>query len=91
MRTRDFMTIVAPYGWELVRTTKHAQFTNTLFPTLRPVPLSLGNIRDMNPDDVENVAKNMGLRYKENLDRQPKPRPGHPYFEHYVRLGLVKP
>jgi hypothetical protein len=88
MRTSDFIKGVERYGWEVARTTKHIILTNRYFRTLRPVLISHANAKDMNRDDVENCAKDMGLRWKER-DAAPFPRQGSQYFQEYVRLGFV--
>lgn len=90
MKTADFIAAVARFGWTLARTSKHALFTNSLFPASRPVTISLNVFRSkLDPEEVENVAKNMGLRWKD-MDPEPRPRPNHPYFTEYQRLGLVQ-
>lgn len=91
MKTADFIAAVRRFGWELERTTKHANFKNVLFPASRPVPLSLNVFRNkLDPEAVENTAKCMGLRWKD-MDPEPRPRQGSPYFNEYVRLGLADP
>lgn len=91
MKTADFIAAVSRFGWELERTTKHANFKNVLFAASRPVPLSLNVFRNkLDPEAVENTAKAMGLRWKA-MDDGPSARQGHPYFNEYARLGLVTP
>ena len=90
MKTADFIAAVAKYGWELERTSKHAIFKNRLFSAFRPACMSLNVFRNkMDPESVENVAKAMGLRWKD-MDPLPFPKQGHPYFPEYARLGLVR-
>lgn len=90
MKTADFIAAVRKFGWELERTTKHANFKNVLFPALRPVPMSLNVFRSkLCPEAVENTAKCMGLRWKD-MDPEPFPRQGHPYYSEYVKLGLAR-
>ena len=91
MKTSDFIAAVAKFGWTLARTNKHALFTNHLFAASRPVTISLNVFRSkLCPEAVENVAKNMGLRWKD-MDPEPFPKQGHPYFTEYQRLGMVRP
>lgn len=91
MKTADFVTAVKSFGWELERSNKHAVFKQKLFPAQRPVTLSLNMLKNkIDPESVENTAKCMGLRWKD-MDPQPFPRQGHPYFPEYQRLGLATP
>jgi hypothetical protein len=90
MKTADFIQAVRKFGWELERTTKHANFTNRLFRANRPVAMSLNIFRSkMTPEDVENTAKCMGLRWKD-MDPEPFPRQNSPYYPEYQRLGMVR-
>lgn len=90
MKTADFITAVKKFGWELERTTKHANFRNCMFRAQRPVPMSLNIFRNkMTPEDVENTAKCMGLRWKDQ-DADPIPKAAHPYYPEYQRLGMAR-
>lgn len=89
MKTADFIAAVKTFGWDLERTGKHAVFKQRLFSAHRPVTLSLNMLRNrIDPENVENTAKCMGLRWKD-MDPRPIPRQGHPYFVEYQRLGMV--
>lgn len=89
MKTADFIAAVRKFGWELERTNKHALFKNRLFAVQRPVTISLNMLRNkIDPEAVENTAKQMGLRWKD-MDPEPIPRESHPYYAEYKRLGLA--
>lgn len=90
MKTAHFLKALEQFGWYISREGgKHVCLSNRYFTPPRPLTLSFSKRSRLEPDLVENTAKNAGLVWKD-LHPEPFPNPKHPYFALYQRAGLIQ-
>lgn len=86
--TSKYLAELERFGWYLDRANKHPLLTNKHFTPARPVTIKHSEMRRIGVENMENVAKEMGLRWDHDGLRAD---PRHPYAVHYRAMGHLPP